>query len=90
VNPPQGRFKHVTALGLSFDRCPKAWLRDDAGPEVTDALEDWARAGRGALPLAGGYLDQPARFVEASRLIDAEVEVCQRVAESIKAQTGGL
>jgi len=68
-------YSHVTVLGQVFERCPKAWARDDAHAEAellrqADALERW-----GVLPVAGGLDDQPAAFVDALDVIsDAQTQ----------------
>lgn len=70
-------FRHVTVLGQLFERCPKAWARDEAQREIevlrqADALQRW-----GALPCAGGLDDQPAAFVAALDVIDDEARATQ-------------
>jgi hypothetical protein len=63
----------VTTLGQSFDRCPKAWLRDEA-PAARGYLDDWSMLQRhGVMLCGGGLLDQPAIYIEAMHEIDHEV-----------------
>ncbi len=56
-----------SALGDRFDRCAKAWYRDNAPGEL---FADYTRAKAGLMPCAGGALEQPAKFLEAVELID--------------------
>jgi hypothetical protein len=52
-----------------FDRCPQAWLRDEAA-EAVDAIEDvQALDADGMMPGPGGRLDQSPRFLEAIPIV---------------------
>jgi len=55
----------VTQLGGRFDRCPKAWLRDDASEEAELIGDVMAFREHHIAPCAGGLLDQPPLWVEA-------------------------
>lgn len=62
----------MTRWGDRFDRCPKAWLRDEVGP-LADLMEDAeVLRTQGLLPHAGGRLDQHPRFLEAVRVLELE------------------
>lgn len=64
---------HVTKLGQRFDRCPKAWLRDE-GCAAQEMLADYSWLKRyGILPCSGGRLDQHPRFLEAVEIIEREM-----------------
>jgi hypothetical protein len=55
-----------------FDRCPHAWLRDEARAEA-DLVDDVLFYERdGILPHAGGRLDQSPAFVEALTIVREE------------------
>lgn len=89
VDPAPGSFKHVTKYAQSFDRCPKAWLRDDA-PRSREDLDDWRMLRHhGVMLEAGGLLDQPARYVDAVQVIDGELSACRAIAQSLTARPGG-
>lgn len=82
MNPAPNGFKHVTANGLSFDRCPKAWLRDEA-KGASEMISDWHwLETHGVMPLGGGKLDQPARFVSAVDVIERELAVMKRAKDA--------
>ncbi len=70
-------FKHVTRGGLRFDRCPKAWIRDDAQAESLFLADFVFLENHKILPDPGGRLDQCPRFLEA-------VDVIQSVKTEIK------
>ena len=62
-------FKHVTRGGLRFDRCPKAWIRDEARG-ASQFLSDFVFLDKyQILPNEGGRLDQCPRFLEAVDII---------------------
>ena len=62
-------FKHVTRGGLRFDRCPKAWIRDEARG-ASQFLSDFVFLDKyQILPDEGGRLDQCPRFLEAVDII---------------------
>lgn len=67
---PPGSFKHVTKKGLSFDRCPKAWLRDSAAWCVSLLADYRWFTQHGVLPMAGGKMDQDPRFIDAVNVLD--------------------
>lgn len=68
-----------------FDRCPKAWERDEAAPEA-DLFADVVTFRRfGALPKSGGMHDQDPQFLEALNYLAAEE---QQLAEEIKKRYG--
>lgn len=52
---------------VTFYRCPGA-LRSGSMREVIDLHRQWEQ---GILPFEGGLLDQPAKFIEAMKLVDA-------------------
>jgi len=55
-----------------FDRCPHAWLRDEAKAEA-DLVEDVLFfESDGVLPHAGGRLDQSPAFIEALTVVRSE------------------
>ena len=57
----------------TFERCPKAMLRDELGAArelVEDAL---VFREHGLPPRAGGLDDQPARWVDALAIVDHEI-----------------
>lgn len=69
---------HVTKIGQRFNRCPRAWLRDEGG-EVLDWMADRAfLVTHGILPDAGGRLDQHPKFLAAIDVIAYEEEVTAR------------
>jgi hypothetical protein len=66
-------FLHVLPkAGLSFRRCPKAWLRDDSLDSI-NLMRDyrWLRD-HNILPRAGGKMDQDARYVDAVDIMAEE------------------
>jgi hypothetical protein len=70
----------VTSFGQTFDRCPLAWVRDEAAA-ARAALDDWTMLkSHGVMLAAGGLLDQPASYVDALRVIDDESERCREIA----------
>ena len=83
-------FKHVTRGGLRFDRCPKAWIRDEAR-EAAQFLEDFAFLDRfGVLPEPGGKLDQDPRFLQSVDVIElarGDVHTAQEKRAEIKNKT---
>jgi hypothetical protein len=68
----------VTPFGRTFTRCPKAWIRDDAAPEVTLLADVLRYHSRSTLPYAGGWADQPARFTDAEAIVTQELSVIAR------------
>ena len=71
--PAVPAFVHVTRNGLRFDRCPKAWLRDEAAGAVA-LIDDWRHYNEhGVMPRAGGRHDQSPRFIDAVETIDDEL-----------------
>lgn len=66
-------FLHVIPNVGKFERCPKAWLRDEAGA-VQQLISDsaWLRQ-HGVMPRKGGLLSQDPRFIEAHGLINEEI-----------------
>jgi hypothetical protein len=55
---------------MRFDRCPKSWLRDEAGM-VKRLFDDATRfLTHGVLPRAGGYEDQDPRFCDSVTITD--------------------
>ena len=65
-------FKHVTRNGLRFDRCPKAWVRDEAQQESLFLADFVFLDNHKILPNPGGRLDQCPRFLEAVDIIQIE------------------
>jgi hypothetical protein len=66
-------FTHYVRAAGKFDRCPKAWLRDE-GAAAQLAIDDfhfWRKYG--VLPRAGGRLDQHPKFLEAVEIIEEEI-----------------
>ena len=64
---------------MSLKRCPKAWLTDEAqGEEQMVGDYHWLREHKTPV-LAGGLLDQPARYVESVGIIETELAVIRRV-----------
>ena len=55
-------------------RCPVATLP----PEVWSVLEVYAAFEHGVLPVTGGLLDQAATFLEAIRVLRAEIAEHER------------
>lgn len=79
----------MTVWGQSFDRCPKAWLRDEA-PSARENLEDWGMLQQhGIMLCGGGLLDQPARYVDAMRTIDVEIGRSREIARAAEAARKG-
>lgn len=80
-------FRHVTRGGLRFDRCPKAWVRDDAAG-VSSFLDDFVYLDKhGIQPNHGGKLDQSPRFLQAVGIIEAAREGI-RAAQERRDETG--
>jgi len=81
VNPPPGRFTYRivhqvdgATVGMElFDRCPKAFLRDEI-PDAPDLISDhrWLRAFN-VLPCVGAKLEQDPRFITAVEVLETEV-----------------
>ena len=63
----------MTQLGGRFDRCPKAWLRDDASEEAELIGDVMAFREHHIAPCAGGLLDQPPLWVEALGVVDEQI-----------------
>lgn len=76
----------MTKFGHRFQRCPRAWLRDE-GAKVEDYIRDvgFFRA-HGVMPEAGGLLDQHPRFLEAAEIIADE----QSRVDAALVKIGGL
>ena len=53
-----------------FDRCPKAWLRDEAARELSWVRDHARYVSHRVMPHAGGWLDQSPLWVEACSVID--------------------
>ncbi|MEK0431090.1 MAG: hypothetical protein RL139_894 [Gemmatimonadota bacterium] len=71
-------FVHVVPGVGRFDRCPKAWLRDEAAaPSLIISDYNWLKL-HGVMPRAGGLLDQDPRFVEGATIITEEIYRAQR------------
>lgn len=65
----------MTKLGQRWERCPKAWLRDE-GQEAMGMLADHTTfESTRILPRAGGMHDQDPKFVEALPLMREEREL---------------
>lgn len=62
-----------TASSGEFDRCPKAWVREDV-PFAAQYLSDyrWLKE-YGVMPKAGGKIDQSPRFISAIDVIENEI-----------------
>jgi hypothetical protein len=56
---------------IDFYRCPNAYLRPTTRVFL-DAYE-WARPGRGFLPMGPALADNPATFLDACAFLDAEL-----------------
>lgn len=60
----------MTNTALKFERCPKAWARDEAPGEV-QMIRDWQRFKRlNVLPNGGGQIDQDSRWWDAFDIIE--------------------
>jgi len=55
--------------GDTFRRCPVRYITE----ESFDALSQYQFYKNGFLPFAGGFLEQPNKFIEQMRIIEAEV-----------------
>ena len=64
----------VTKIGQAFDRCPRAWLRDQEAEVMTHIRDAGFLFEHGLLPEAGGILDQNARWLDAVQVIADERE----------------
>ncbi len=67
----------MTENGVRFDSCPVAWLseHEEECMLVDDVI--WLRE-HGVLPVAGGLLDQPARFVRAVAIVSNAIAKADR------------
>jgi hypothetical protein len=80
----ESSFKHVTSNGMSFDRCPKSWLRDEAQDQI-GILNDWHwLKSHNIPPYSGGRYEQNPLFVESCDIIDGEVSVLQKREEDLQ------
>lgn len=69
----------IPSVGLAFDQCPKAWLAIEAGPEA-EMVRDVERLQRhGAMPVAGGVLDQAPHFLAAIDIVESELAVVAKL-----------
>jgi len=60
-------------MGMTFDRCPIATLRDEQAAERELASDVMLFREHGVMPNAGGLLEQDARWVDALTLVGNEV-----------------
>ena len=75
-------FIHITKRGSRFNRCPKAWQVYEAAA-AANLFTDWVwLESHQILPLPGGLLDQPAKFIEASNIFTGIKAQIQRAAKN--------
>ena len=67
-------------MGLTFDRCPIATLRDEQAMERELASDVMTFREHHVMPNAGGLLDQDPRWVEALTLVDNEIAAIRTAA----------
>ena len=68
-----------------FDRCPKAWLEQDARAEALLIGEASLFRERNILPRSGGWRDQDPKFVEALAIVDVELAKLKKWADETEA-----
>lgn len=69
-------------MGLTFDRCPIATLRDEQAMECELASDVMTFREHHVMPNAGGLLDQDARFTDALAIVDNEIAAIRTAAVS--------
>lgn len=66
---PIPKGMRFSVAGISIDRCPNYYLKD-SGEFTSEAFEMHNWREKGILPRAGGWTDQPNKFVEICNFLD--------------------